>query len=85
MGKVDLKVEADAGLVALANARGVSLDAAFEDGLRRALALSANEAHDPALAQARARAWAVENAEAIAVHNQRITERGIFGADLRRW
>ena len=83
MGKVDLKVEADAELVALANARGVSLDAAFEDGLRRAL--SADEARDPALAQARARVWADENAEAIAVHNQRIAERGIFGADLRRW
>jgi antitoxin CcdA len=83
MSKVDLKVEADAELVALANARGVSLDAAFEDGLRRAL--SATETRDPALAQARARAWADENAEAIAVHNQRITERGIFGADLRRW
>jgi post-segregation antitoxin (ccd killing protein) len=82
MGKVDLKVEADAELVALANARGVSL-AGFEDGLRRAL--SADEARDPALAQARASAWADENAEAIAVHNQRITERGIFGADLRRW
>ncbi|HLY78218.1 MAG TPA: type II toxin-antitoxin system CcdA family antitoxin [Caulobacteraceae bacterium] len=83
MGKVDLKVEADAELVALANARGVSLDAAFEDGLRRAL--STDEARDPELAKARARAWANENAQAIAVHNRRITERGIFGADLRRW
>jgi antitoxin CcdA len=83
MGKVDLRVEVDAELVALAKARGVSLDAAFEDGLRRAV--EASEPDDPEAAQTRARAWAEENAEAIALHNQRISERGIFGADLRRW
>jgi antitoxin CcdA len=83
MGKVDLKVEADADLVAQANARGISLEAAFEDGVRRAL--MALEANDPALGEARAREWAEENAAAIEIHNQRITERGIFGADLRRW
>jgi antitoxin CcdA len=83
MGKVDLKVEADAELVALANERGISLEAAFEDGVRRAIL--AIEAREPALAEARAAKWAEENAEAIRVHNERIAERGIFGADLRRW
>ena len=83
MGKVGLKLEADAELVALANERGVSLDAAFESGLRRAI--SDIEARDPELAEARAAKWVEANAEAIRVHNERISERGIFGEDLRRW
>lgn len=40
---------------------------------------------DPAGAEARARRWAEENAEAIKAHNEAIKRRGIFGADLRRW
>ncbi len=40
---------------------------------------------DPAGAEARARRWAEENAEAIKAHNEAIARRGIFGADLRRW
>jgi antitoxin CcdA len=83
MGKVERRIEVDAELAAEADARGVSLDAAFEDGLRRALALA--DARDPVAAAARAKQWAEENAEAIDQHNRRITERGIFGEDLRRW
>lgn len=40
---------------------------------------------DPAGAEARARRWAEENAEAIRHNNETIARRGIFGADLRRW
>ena len=40
---------------------------------------------DPAGAEARARRWAEENAEAIRLNNEAIKRRGVFGADLRRW
>lgn len=40
---------------------------------------------DPAGAEARARRWAEENAEAIKAYNERIRRRGCFGDDLRRW
>jgi antitoxin CcdA len=40
---------------------------------------------DPASAEARARRWAEENAEAIRHNNEAIARRGVFGADLRRW
>lgn len=40
---------------------------------------------DPAGAEARARRWAEENAEAIRHNNEAIARRGVFGADLRRW
>lgn len=41
--------------------------------------------HDPAGAEARARRWAEENAEAIRHNNEAVARRGVFGADLRRW
>ena len=40
---------------------------------------------DPAGAEARAKRWAEENAEAIRLHNERIQKRGVFGEDLRSW
>ena len=40
---------------------------------------------DPAGAEARAKRWAEENAEAIRLHNERIERFGVFGEDLRRW
>jgi len=40
---------------------------------------------DPAGAEARARRWAEENAEAIADYNERIRRRGCFGDQFRRW
>jgi antitoxin CcdA len=39
----------------------------------------------PVEAEAAARKWAEENAEAIRVHNERIEARGVWGRDLRRW
>jgi len=97
MGKVELHLEIDAELVALAEKKGVVLDAALEEGIRSALAreetqppigiveAAAYQRSHPEEAEARARQWAEENAEAIRVHNQRIAERGVFGEDLRRW
>jgi antitoxin CcdA len=70
MGNIDLNVAADADLIALATERGISLEVAFDDGVRRALL---------------AKRWAEENAEAIRVHNERIAERGVFGEGFRRW
>lgn len=40
---------------------------------------------DPAGAEARARRWAEENAEAIKAYNERIRRRGCFGDQFRRW
>lgn len=40
---------------------------------------------DPAGAEARARRWAEENAEAIKEHNEAIARRGLIGAEWRRW
>ena len=81
MGKVDLHIEIDADLLARARDSGVALASASEDGIRQALSLL--EARDAA--DSRAKQWAAENAEAIRRHNDRVSVRGIFGADLRRW
>lgn len=40
---------------------------------------------DPAGAEARAKRWAEENAEAIKAYNERIRRRGCFGDQFRRW
>ncbi len=40
---------------------------------------------DPAGAEARARRWAEENAEAIRRHAARIEREGCFGEEWRRW
>lgn len=40
---------------------------------------------DPAGAEARARRWAEENAEAIRHNNERVRLRGSFGDQFRRW
>jgi antitoxin CcdA len=97
MGKAVMRVEIDSELLAQARAAGIAIDDAAEIGLRialvdadrgRALGLVASHLRqmaDPAAAQQRAQRWVEENADAIAVHNARIAERGIFGEDLRRW
>jgi antitoxin CcdA len=97
MGKIELRVEIDTDLAARAREAGVALDDAAELGLRIALAAAGNgrplgmvtshlrQGADPQAAEARARRWALENAEAISVHNAQVAERGLFGEDLRRW
>ena len=97
MGTTELKLEVDAALLEQARRADIPLDQAFEVGLKLALAQSEEsrpldltssarrKAADPTGAEARAGAWARENAEAIESYNERIKRRGIFGEDLRRW
>jgi antitoxin CcdA len=97
MGKIEMRVEIDPELAAQAREAGVALSDAAEMGLRIALAAAGRgrplglaashhrQIADPEAAEARARHWALENAEAISLHNARVAERGVFGEDLRRW
>lgn len=78
MGKADLKVDAE--LLAQAHAAGVQADMVAETAIRAAIA-NAN----PEAADARAAKWAADNAEAIADYNRRIRERGLIGAEFRKW
>ena len=66
--------------MAQAEEAGVAVDAVIEDALRRAI-----EKLDIAGAEARAGAWAAENAEAIDDYNRRIRERGLIGDEFRKW
>jgi antitoxin CcdA len=97
MGKTELKLEIDTELLEEASRRGVKLAAATEYGIRVALgrtdperpigiaaAMEYQKQH-PEEAEARAKAWAEENAEAIESYRRRIEEYGVFGDDLRRW
>ncbi len=96
MGKAELKIEIDAALLALAQAAGVDLDVALEAGVRQALdaaktnrwdlnEIARSKATDPGGAEARAKAWAEENAEAIREHNQFIEEHGLVADHFRKW
>jgi post-segregation antitoxin (ccd killing protein) len=80
MGKVEFNIGIDAELLAQAQAAGVSVEAAAEAGVRRAIA-----ERDRAHKGGRALQWAKENADAIEDHRARIADGGIFGADLRTW
>jgi antitoxin CcdA len=76
MGKVELKLEIDADLLAKARENGVDLEAAMEDAIRAAV--------QPTTAgNDRAQRWAEENAEAISSYNQRIATRGLFGDEFQ--
>lgn len=59
---------------------GLSVEGLSERDLRLKL-----QRLDPAGAEVRARRWAEENAEAIKEHNDRIEERGLIGAEWRKW
>lgn len=97
MSRIEVTVTVDEELFTLAAAKGVMIGFAFEEGLRAAL--SRPEPHRPVGivasaeyqrlhpegAEARARQWAEENAEAIAQHRKFIEEHGAFGDDLRTW
>jgi antitoxin CcdA len=80
MGKAEPNLHIDAELLAQAQAAGVSVERVTEAALRVAMAKI-----DPAAADARAAKWAEENAEAIADYNRRIRERGLIGAEFRKW
>jgi len=77
MGKAELKIEIDAALLAQARAAGLDLAGLTEAAVRQALG--------PAGVEERAAQWIEENAEGIADYNRRIRERGLIGAEFRKW
>ena len=74
------KIEIEPELLEQAARLGIDVTGVDERSLRLYL-----QKVDPAGAEARARRWAEENAEAIRLHNERIDRFGVFGEDLRRW
>ena len=70
----------DPDLLARAQEAGVEVDVVLNDALREAV-----RRLDTAGADARAAKWAEDNAEAIADYNRRIRERGLIGAEFRKW
>jgi antitoxin CcdA len=80
MGKVELNIGIDPELVAQAERLGISVAGMDERALRLHL-----QKVDPAGAEARAKRWAEENAEAIRIHNQFAEEHGCFGEEWRDW
>lgn len=80
MGKIELNVGVDPELLAQAKRLGIPVAGMDEASLRLHL-----QRIDPAGAEARAKRWAEENAEAIRIHNAFVAEHGCFGAEWRRW
>lgn len=81
MDKIELKkIEIEPELLEQAGRLGIDVSGVDERTLRLYL-----QKVDPAGAEARAKRWAEENAEAIRLHNARIDRYGVFGEDLRRW
>ncbi|KQY93114.1 MULTISPECIES: type II toxin-antitoxin system CcdA family antitoxin [unclassified Brevundimonas] len=80
MGKVELNIGIEPELVEQAQRLGLSITGMSEVQLRLHL-----QKIDPAGAEARAKRWAEENAEAIKDHNRRIRERGLLSDHFRTW
>ena len=80
MNKVELHVGIEPELVEQARRLGISIAGMSEVQLRLHL-----QKVDPAGAEARAKRWAEENAEAIQDHNRRIRERGLLSDHFRNW
>ncbi|MFA4894739.1 type II toxin-antitoxin system CcdA family antitoxin [Brevundimonas sp.] len=78
MGKVELNIGIDPELIAQAERLGISIAGMDERTLRLHL-----QKVDPAGAEARAKCWAEDNAEAIKDHNRRIRERGLLSDYIR--
>ncbi len=74
------KIEIEPELLEQAARLGIDVTGVDERTLRLYL-----QKVDPAGAEARARRWAEENAEAIKLHNERVDRYGVFGEDLRSW
>ena len=71
---------------------GVEIGQVVEDAIRAAVrarfsivAGAARQKADPVGAEARARKWAEENAEAIKAYAERIEREGCFGEEWRNW
>ena len=82
MGKTELKIEIDANLLRDAQEAGLDFRRLTETALKEELR---KRPDGEAKAQARARQWALENAEAIQAHREQIEKYGVFGDDLRTW
>ncbi|MFA4892291.1 type II toxin-antitoxin system CcdA family antitoxin [Brevundimonas sp.] len=80
MGKVELNIGIEPDLVEQAQRLGISIAGMSEVQLRLHL-----QKVDPAGAEARAKRWAEENAEAIKIHNDFIREHGLLSDHLRPW
>lgn len=80
MGKVELNIGIDPELLAQAARLGVAVSGMDERALRLHL-----QKVDPAGAEARAKRWAEENAEAIKIHNEFVEKHGSFGETWRSW
>jgi antitoxin CcdA len=80
MGKVDLNIGIDPELLAQAERLGIDVGGMDERTLRLHL-----QKVDPAGAEARARRWAEENAEAIRVHNEFVRKHGLLSDHFRPW
>ena len=81
MAKPELKkIEIEPELLEQAARLGIDVTGVDERSLRLYL-----QKVDPAGAEARAKRWTEENAEAIRLHNERIDRYGVFGEDLRHW
>lgn len=80
MGKVELNIGIDPELIEQAQRRGLSIAGMDERALRLHL-----QKVDPAGAEARAKRWAEENAEAIKAYNDRIARDGCFGEEFSTW
>lgn len=80
MGKVELNIGIEPELLEQAARLGVSVAGMDERTLRLHL-----QKIDPAGAEARAKRWAEENAEAIRIHNDFVDKNGAFGAEWRSW
>lgn len=80
MGKVELNIGIEPEL--LEQAARLKLDITGMD--ERSLRLHLQKI-DPAGAEARAKRWAEENADAIRIHNEFVEKHGCFGEEWRNW
>jgi len=80
MGKVELNIGIDPELVAQAERLGTPIGGMEERALRLHL-----QKVDPAGAEARAKRWAEENAEAIKEHNAFVEKHGLLSDHIRPW
>ncbi|MFT4913195.1 MAG: antitoxin CcdA [Brevundimonas sp.] len=74
------KIEIEPALLEQAARLGIDVTGVDERSLRLYL-----QKVDPAGAEARARRWAEENAEALEAYRARIERDGVFGEDFRTW
>ncbi len=77
MGKAELKIEIDALLLQQARGSQVPIALLIERALKAALGDQS--------AEARARKWAQDNAQALEAYAARIERDGCFGEEWRDW